>query len=59
LLTLSFSQTGPDGVPELFEDETTENNGGGLGRSEPGIFKIEYWDFPAENVEVVANGTSS
>ncbi|KXT03177.1 hypothetical protein AC579_6873 [Pseudocercospora musae] len=30
----------------IFEDEETERRGGGMGRSEKGIFEVGEWEFP-------------
>ena len=40
-----------DGSLELFEDDETEKNGGGMGKSEKGIFLIQDWEFPSETPE--------
>lgn len=39
-----------NGRLELFEDDETEAKGGAMGRSETGVFQIESWDFPSEDV---------
>ena len=42
-----------DGKLELFEDAMTEKKGGGMGRSAKGIYLLNDWDFPPENIEEV------
>lgn len=37
-----------DGKLGLVEDAETERRGGGMGRSEKGVFDVQEWDFPAE-----------
>ncbi|KAF2212604.1 hypothetical protein CERZMDRAFT_111703 [Cercospora zeae-maydis SCOH1-5] len=37
-----------DGRLGLLEDPETEKSGGGMGRSEKGVFSIQAWDFPPE-----------
>jgi len=39
------------GGKDIFEDEETERNGGGMGRSEKGIFEIGDWEFPPRDEE--------
>ncbi|CAK1368348.1 unnamed protein product [Cercospora beticola] len=39
---------GVDGKLGLIEDAETERSGGGMGRSEKGVFEIQEWDFPVE-----------
>lgn len=39
---------GVDGKLGLVEDAETERSGGGMGRSEKGVFEIQEWDFPVE-----------
>jgi len=39
---------GPQGHLHLWEDDTTSKKGGGMGRSEVGVFEIKEWDFPPE-----------
>lgn len=42
-----------EGRVELFEDAATEKKGGGMGRSAMGIYLLNDWDFPPENIEEV------
>lgn len=42
-----------EGRLELFEDATTEKRGGGMGRSAKGIYLLNDWDFPPENIQEV------
>ncbi|KAK4500481.1 hypothetical protein PRZ48_008670 [Zasmidium cellare] len=42
-----------EGNLELFEDSATEKKGGGMGRSAKGIYLLNDWDFPPENIEEV------
>ena len=42
---------GDDGYLELFEDDKTARKGGGLGRSQKGIFEVQEWDFPSEEAK--------
>lgn len=36
---------------ELFEDGSTERKGGGLGRSQRGIWRVREEDFPLESID--------
>lgn len=42
----TFAKDG-DGI---FEDEGTQKAGGGMGKSEKGIYEVQEWDFPDEDV---------
>ena len=44
---------GSDDELELYEDLETEQKGGGMAKSEVGVFQIREWDFPPENTEAI------
>ena len=47
----AFSEDKNEGELKLVEDASTARKGGGMGRSEKGVQRIEEWDFPSENVK--------